>query len=284
MTLLAVAVSGRGAVDPDEPVVFADDEGFLRGRGAFETLRVYGGRPFRLRDHVARLQSSSVRLGLPPLDAGEIEVVAAQALAAAGTGEAFLRLYATPGREGSGRPVLLALVGAIPADLEDLRAGGLRLVSVGLGLDVSGSWPLGGVKSMSYAVNMMAVDEARRRDGDDALFLAQERIVLECPTSNIWWRRGPELHTPSLDLGILAGVTRAVIVECLPALGYELHEGTYTVDELAGAEEAFTSSSVREVMPAVALDGRPIGDGTPGPAARALQAEVRRLAGSDVAS
>ena len=103
--------------------------------------------------------------------------------------------------------------------------------------------------------------------------------MLECPTSNIWWRRGSELHTPSLDLGILAGVTRAVIVERLAALGYELHEGIYTVDELAGAEEAFTSSSVREVMPAVAFDGRPIGDGTPGPAARALQAELRRLAG-----
>jgi len=176
--------------------------------------------------------------------------------------------------------VLLALVGALPDDLEDLRARGLRLVSVGLGLDVSGSWPLGGVKSMSYAVNMMAVDEARRHDGDDALFLAQGRIVLECSTSNIWWRRGSELHTPSLDLGVLAGVTRAAIVERLPALGFELHEGAYQIEELAGADEAFTSSSVREVMPAVELDGRPIGDGEPGPAASALHGELRRCASS----
>jgi 4-amino-4-deoxychorismate lyase len=278
VTLLAVAVSGRGVVDPDEPVVYADDEGFLRGRGAFETMRVYGGHPFRLGDHVARLRASAGRLGLPPLDAGEIESVAAEALAAAGAEEAFLRLYATPGREGGGRPLLLALVGSLPADLEDLRARGLRLVSVALGLDVSGSWPLGGVKSMSYAVNMMAVDEARRLDGDDALFLAQGQVVLECPTSNIWWRYGSELHTPSLELGILAGVTRALLVERLAAVGYELREGTYGVDEPAGADEAFTSSSVREVMPAVALDGHPIGDGSPGPAARALQAELRRLA------
>jgi branched-subunit amino acid aminotransferase/4-amino-4-deoxychorismate lyase len=280
VTLLAVAVSGRGVVDPDEPVVFADDEGFLRGRGAFETMRVYDGRPFRLGDHVARLRSSAMRLGLPPLDAVEIEAVAAQALAAAGAAEAFLRLYATPGREGAGRPVLLALVGVLPSDLEGLRGRGLRLVSVGLGLDVSGSWPLAGVKSMSYAVNMMAVDEARRHDGDDALFLAQGRIVLECSTSNIWWRRGSELHTPSLDLGVLAGVTRAAIVERLPALGFELHEGAYQIEELAGADEAFTSSSVREVMPAVELDGRPIGDGEPGPAASALHGELRRCASS----
>jgi 4-amino-4-deoxychorismate lyase len=278
VTLLAVAVSGRGVVDPDEPVVYADDEGFLRGRGAFETMRVYAGRPFRLGDHIARLRSSATRLGLPPLDAGEIEALSAQALEAAGTGEAFLRLYATPGREGSGHPLLLALVGALPADLEELRARGLGLVSVPLGLDVSGSWPLGGVKSMSYAVNMMAVDVARGRGGDDALFLAQGRIVLECPTSNVWWRRGSDLFTPSLQLGILAGVTRAVALERLPGLGYQLREGMFEVSELAGAEEAFTSSSVREVMPAVSLDGRPIGDGTPGPAAQALQVELRRLA------
>jgi 4-amino-4-deoxychorismate lyase len=280
VTLLAVAVSGRGVVDPDQPVVHADDEGFLRGRGAFETMRVYAGRPFRLGDHVARLQLSAARLGLPPLDAGEIEALSARALGAAGTGEAFLRLYATPGREGSGSPLVLALVGTLPPDVEVLRARGLGLISVPLGLDVSGSWPLGGVKSMSYAVNMMAVDVARDQGGDDALFLAQGRVVLECPTSNIWWRRGSELFTPSLELGILAGVTRAVARERLPALGYELREGKFEVDALAGAEEAFTSSSVREVMPAVTLDGRPIGDGVPGPAARALQSELRRLATS----
>jgi 4-amino-4-deoxychorismate lyase len=278
VTLLAVAVSGRGVVDPEQPVVHADDEGFMRGRGAFETMRVYAHRPFRLGDHVMRLQASAARLGLPPLDADEVEALAAQALQAADTGEVFLRLYATPGREGGGGPVLLALVGTLPADLEELRSRGLRLVSVPLGLDVSGSWPLGGVKSMSYAVNMMAVDDARRQGGDDALFLAQRGIVLECPTANIWWRRGSTLHTPSLELGILAGVTRAVMLERLPGLGYELREGVYELDELSQADEAFTSSSVREVMPAVALDGRPIGDGTPGPAARALQEELRRLA------
>jgi 4-amino-4-deoxychorismate lyase len=282
VTLLAVAVSGRGVVDSDVPVIHADDEGFLRGRGAFETMRVYSGRPFRLDDHIARLQASAGRLGLPLLDRGEIEALATQALEAAAVGEAFLRLYATPGREGSGSPVVLALVGALPSDLEELRSRGLRLVSVPLGLDVSGSWPLGGVKSMSYAVNMMAVDDAHRRGGDDALFLAQGRVVLECPTSNIWWRRGSDLFTPSLELGILAGVTRAVLRERLPPLGYELREGVFEIDALATAEEAFTSSSVREVMPAVALDGQPIGDGAPGPAARALQDELRRLAANSV--
>jgi 4-amino-4-deoxychorismate lyase len=278
MTLLAVAVAGRGLVDPDEPVVYADDEGFLRGRGAFETVRVYGGRPFRLQEHLARLQASAARLGLAPIDEREATALADRALAAAGADEAFLRLYSTPGREGRGEPLLLALVGELPPDLDEMRVRGIGLVSIPLGLDALGSWPLGGVKSTSYAVNMMAGDEARRRGGDDAVFLAAGEIVLECPTANVWWRRASTLYTPSLELGVLAGVTRAACIEILPALGYEVVEGAFPLGDLAEAEEAFTTSSVREVMPAVALDGAPIGSGEPGQAATALQVELRRLA------
>lgn len=278
MTLLAVAVAGRGLVDPDQPVVHADDEGFLRGRGAFETVRVYGGRPFRLGDHLARLARSAERLGLPVPDPGELEALAEQALAAAGAEEAFLRLYLTPGREGGGRPLALALVGELPPDLEETRARGLRLASVPLGV-APGAWPLGGIKSTSYAVNMLAVEEARRRGADDAVFLGLGGIVLEGPTTNVWWRRGSTLFTPALDLGILAGVTRAVLLEAAPALGYQVVEGAFALDELLGAEEAFTSSSVREIMPVVAVDGRAVGSGAPGPAAGRLQAALRREAG-----
>ena len=109
----------------------------------------------------------------------------------------------------------------------------------------------------------------------------QGRVVLECPTSNIWWRLGSELFTPSLELGILAGVTRAVVLGRLADLGYVLREGMFEVDALTEADEAFTSSSVREVMPVVALDGTPIGDGAPGRAVQTLQTELRRLATKD---
>ena len=111
------------------------------------------------------------------------------------------------------------------------------------------------MKSTSYALNMMAVEEAKRRGADDAVFLARDDIVLEGPTTNIWWRRGDTLHTPALELGVLAGVTREVIAEAAPTIGYELEEGTYRLDDLLQADEAFTSSSVREVMPVVAVDG-----------------------------
>ena len=275
MTLIVLAVSGRGLVDPDEPVVHADDEGFLRGLGAFETTRVYGGHPFRLERHLERLGESATRLGLSL--AGGIRELVAEALAAAGPVDAFLRIYVTPGREDRDEPVALALVGELPPELEELRARGLALVSVPLGIDPP--WLLGGVKSTSYAVNMVAVDEAQRRGSDDAVFLAREEIVLEGPTTNVWWRAGDVLRTPALELGVLAGVTREVLLAAAPGLGYRIEEGTYPVSELARADEAFTSSSVREVMPVVALDGAPVGDGRPGPAAAALQAALREAAG-----
>ena len=119
-----MAVGGRGLVPVDEPVLQADDEALLRGRAAFETLRVYGGRPFRLAEHLARMRASAERLGIP--FPGGFEELAGAALAAAGAPDAVLRLYLTPGREGAGEPVSLALVGALPEDLEERRRAGSR--------------------------------------------------------------------------------------------------------------------------------------------------------------
>ncbi|MGH3045352.1 MAG: aminotransferase class IV, partial [Gaiellaceae bacterium] len=215
MTVLALAVGGRGLVDPGEPVLHADDEAFLRGRAAFETIRVYGGRPFRLDDHLERLEASADRLALPDGEAAQFRPLVEQALAAAGEPDAVLRLYLTPGREGQGRPTALAMVSTLPPDLEDRRARGMRAITVPLGLDpalrADAPWLLGGVKSTSYAVNMAAEAEAQRRGADDAVFLAEGGIVLEGPTTNIFWRKGETLFTPSVELGILAGVTRAVL-------------------------------------------------------------------------
>ena len=282
MTVLALAVGGRGLVDPGEPVLHADDEAFLRGRAAFETIRVYDGRPFRLDDHLDRLAGSAERLGLPPVDLVAFRGIAREALEASGERDAVLRLYVTPGREGGAYPTALAMVSTLPPDLDERRARGLRMLSVQLGIEpgvrADAPWLLGGVKSTSYAVNMAAELEAQRRDADDAVFLANGRIVLEGPVTNVWWRRSHDLFTPGLELGILAGVTRATLLESAAELGYSTHEGAYPVEALADAEEAFTSSSIREVMPVIELDGKPLGVGRPGPAAAELQEALRRRA------
>ena len=266
--LLAVAVGGRGVVDPAEPVLRADDEAFLRGRAAFETLRVYGGEPFRLAEHLARLAGSAERIGLPAVNVLELEALARDALGAAGRPDCVLRFFWTP------TPTSLALVSALPDHHDALRERGQRLISL-RGVRAAEPWLLPGVKSTSYAVNMAAEAEARRRGADDAVFVDADGVALEGPTTNVWWRRGRTLFTPSLELGILAGVTRAAVLDLAGALGYAISEGTFALAELAGAEEAFTSSSVREVMPVAELDGASIGRG---PAADALQAALRREA------
>jgi 4-amino-4-deoxychorismate lyase len=275
VTLLALAVAGRGVVDPGEPVLRAADEAVLRGRVAFETTRVYGRRPFKLDEHLARLAGSAARLALPEVDADECGSLVEAALERAGAVEAVLRIYVTDA-------TVLALVSAIPPELEAMRARGARVVSLPLGLDARlravAPWLLGGVKSTSYAVNMAAQEEARRRGADDAVFLAGDGTVLEGTVTNVWWRRERTLYTPALELGILAGVTRATLVEAAAEAGYDVREGAFALEHLAGADEAFMSSSVREVMPVVQLDRAPVGDARPGDASRELQAALRARA------
>jgi len=284
MTLLALGVAGLGVVDPDERVLHADDLGLLRGQAAFETLRVYGGRPFRLEEHLDRLAASSERIGLPEVDRAALSGLARDTLGACGEPDCVLRFYWTGGREGAGEPTGLALVSVLPPDLDEQRARGIELISLQLALDTalrsSSPWLLGGVKSTSYAVNMAAEAEARRRGADDAVFLSKDGIVLEGPVTNVWWREGSRLLTPELELGILAGVTRSEILRAAEAAGYEIEEGRFPVERMAGAEEAFTSSSVREIMPVIRLDGRPVGGGGPGTAAQALQEALRAAAGA----
>ena len=273
MSVLALAVTGRGLVDPAEPVVRADDEALLRGRAAFETLRVYGGRPFRLEAHLDRLIASAESIGLPAVERRRLQVLVGLVLPKAGGGDATLRLVWTAGPAG-GRPSGLALLSEIPEWIDPSRERGATAVSL-LGVRAAVPWLLPGVKSTSYAVNMAAEAEARRRGADEAIFVDGAGIVLEGTVTNVWWRSGDLLRTPSLDLGILAGVTRATLIELAPACGFRIEEGAYPLEDLLGADEAFTSSSVREVMPLVEIDASRMGRG---PAADDLQQALRALA------
>jgi branched-subunit amino acid aminotransferase/4-amino-4-deoxychorismate lyase len=255
VSLLAVGVHGRGLVPPGEPVFTAGDESLLRGSAAFETVRVYGGRPFLLDRHLERFDYSIGALGLPPA-AGAEEL--ALLVAAASPPDHVLRLFRT-------EEVLVATAAALPPGLDELRARGLALLS----FERHPPALLAGVKSTSYAAPLAARREAEQAGADDALFVS-EGGLLDTATANIWWCTAGMLYTPALGPGVLAGVTRGVIRELEAVV-----EGTYEVGSLAAADEAFTTSSIREVMPVVSLDGRPIGDGRPGPAAARLQAVLR---------
>jgi 4-amino-4-deoxychorismate lyase len=274
MTLLVLARLGAGVVPVDEPVLHADDLAVLRGQAVFETIRVYNGAPFRLGAHLDRLEASAQRLGLPQPDRGGFEDAIAAALASCAARDASLRLLWTAGREDAGEPVGLVLVSTLAPDLDDLRTRGLRLAVV--------RWApgaLAGAKSTSYAGNMAARDAAVRAGADDALFVSPDDVVLEAPTSNVWIREGDTVLTPPLALPLLAGVTRAALLELAPGAGYEAREESFPLARLLAADEVFYSSSLREVTPVVAVDGAPVGSGTPGPAAAALQQALRAAAG-----
>ena len=168
----------------------------------------------------------------------------------------------------------IALVSAIPAWIDDARRRGQRLVSL-LHQRRSSPWLLPATKSTSYAVSIAAEAEARTRGADDAVFVDGDDIVLEGPVTNIWWREGEVLLTPSLDVGILAGETRAALLELAEREGRSVAEGVFPLDRLLAADEVFTSSSIREVMPVVAIDGHAFARG---PAAEAMQLALRREA------
>jgi 4-amino-4-deoxychorismate lyase len=297
MRVLAVAATGPGVVDGTRPALDPLDLALVRGDAVFEALRVYGGRPFRLREHLDRLAGSAaaLELALP----GGLEDLAARAVAEAGDGDGVLRLICTRGPEGSGEPrrgapvdrevppapdpeglaasargaggpAAFAICTEVPASFETDRRRGVRLVLLTTAADplvrAASPWLLPGVKSISYATNMAAQRAARARGADDAVLVGLGGELLEAPTANLWWRSGQTLFT------------RAVLGDLAPTLGLKVLEGVFTAEDLAAADEAFLSSSTREVMPVVEVDGAPIAGGHPGPAAGGLQTALRHLA------
>jgi 4-amino-4-deoxychorismate lyase len=281
-----LGVSAAGLDGERPPGVAVTDLILVRGEGIFETVRLYDGRPFRLDEHLERLARSAAAVGVD-LRGLDVEGVAMRAAAAADGADAMLRIVCSKGEDddGTGR-LVWAVCSELPEGLDADRARGLRLVLLGMAVDplvrAASPWLLPGVKSTSYAVNMATQRAARALGAEEAVFTGLGGELLESPTANVWLRAGSTLMTPSLELGILAGVTRAAVVELAPELGYKLLEGVFTSDDLLAADEVFLTSSVREVMPVVAVDAGagagPVGDGRPGEAAAAAQAGLRALA------
>lgn len=255
---LKASVDGQ-LLDPSEASISVLDDGLLRGDGVFEAIKLYDGHPFRLDAHLARLARSAAAIDLPFGDSalrGEIRAL----LAAAGPIEAMLRIVITRG----GRRILL--VERIP-DWPD-RA---RIALVPL----SPSEILAGVKSISYAANMHATRIAAKQGADEAVYLNADGVVLEAPTSSIFWvGTDGRLRTPALETGILDSITRELVVVAMAC-----EEGAFPAADLKSAEEAFLASTTREIQPISAVDGvelaQPEGGTAAADAAAALAEAVR---------
>jgi branched-chain amino acid aminotransferase len=227
-----------GSVDGEvvpaaEARVPATDEGLLRGDGVFEVMRLYGGRPFAHRDHLARMRRSAENLRLP-LDTDAVWADVEALLARTGEVDALLRVLVTRGGHR------VALVEPLPALPEAMR---LALVTY------APTRILDGIKSLSYASNMLASRLARERGFDEALLVTPHGRVLEAPTSSFFWARDGVLRTPPLDEHILESITRDRVMQAV-----EVREEPCTVDDLRQADEAFLASTVREVLPIAAIE------------------------------
>jgi len=247
----AELASVDGRITPTaEATIGLKDDGLYRGDGAFEVIRLYAGKPFALVDHLDRLGRSARAIALE-FDRPALEGEIATLLAEAGPVEGQMRLIVTRG----GRRI--AATEPIPPHPE-----AVRLVTVTYCPTVI----LNGVKSLSYAANMQATRIAKGKGADEAVLIRPDGTVLEPPTSSIFWV-SPEggLRTPALTDGVLESITRDRMIKAL-----DVEEGSWQLDELAAASEAFLASTTREIQPVAAVDGRSF-DAAPGPCTREAQ-------------
>jgi len=242
------SVDGRITATTEATISLPDD-GLYRGDGVFEVIRVYAGRPFALAAHLDRIERSAAAIELS-VDRRAIEAELEPLLARVSGEDGQLRIVLTR----AGRRILLT---------EPLPAWGetLALATVTYAPSVI----LTGVKSISYAANMEATRIAKGRGADEALLVNPSGIVLEAPTSTIFWvAEDGRYVTPTLKVGILESITRAKLIEEL-----EVEEGAYELDELLGASEAFLASTTREVHGVSRIDDHELP--APGPRTRAAQ-------------
>jgi branched-chain amino acid aminotransferase len=232
---LLCSVDGRiGPVG--EATVSITDDGFLRGDGAFEMLKLYGGRPFGMTDHLDRLDRSAAGIFLE-YDRATFEREIDALISEHGEHDAALRLVLTRG----GRRI--AIVEPLPEFRHGLRLSGVRYQP---------TLVLNQLKTLSYGGNMRATRLAQRDGADEALLIEPDGTVLEAPTSTLFWvdTQG-NLHTPEFDTGVLASITRERIMRLVPVT----EDAHCSVSDVLAAGELFLASSLREVQGVSSLDG-----------------------------
>ena len=246
------------------------DRGILYGYGLFETMRSYGGHVFSLDRHLARLMHSAGKIGLNAgLDPDAIGQAIYKTLEANECPDARIRLtvLAGEGERGLTLPTPGALTIIIVAErlvLPPPRAYKEGLCAVVASTRRNSRSLLAGIKSINYLDNLVAQSEAVTAGADQAILLNEMGFVAECSTSNIFMVVGGQLLTPSVESGILSGVTREEVIELALNLGVAVVEEEISLAVLLRADEAFMTNSIIEVMPITTVDGKPVGSGMVG--------------------
>lgn len=278
--------SVNGIITPTEEArVSVLDNGFTYGDSVYEVLRTYGGRAFEPGRHFRRLRRSAGRLGfeVPVADAQLLAQVDAL-LARVPGGESYIRIIVTRGVgdcsynfERVQGPTFVMIQKPLPPYPARHYEEGIRAAVVGVrrnhprALDPA-------IKSSNLLNNILAVREAQSRGAEEPVLLNQEGFLTEGASTNVFVGRSGTLLTPPLSAGILAGITREVVLELLAGLGIPCREQPLHVEDLLGADEAFMTSTTREVVPVRQVDESRVGDGRPGPLTRRVMQAFREYA------
>jgi branched-chain amino acid aminotransferase len=285
---MAATVNVNGRVfDQEHAVISVFDHGFLYGEGVYETLRTYNGELFLLDRHMRRLRASAAMLALDvPLSDSEIADRFRETMVAANLGpdgrEAYLRILVTRGigelsydPAACPAPSIVVIAKAHTELPDDAYAVGVKVVLVDIVRNHPGSVnPI--IKSNNLLNNALAMQEAVRRGAFEGVMRNYRGELAECTTANLFIVKNGVALTPPIDAGLLAGITREFVFEVGASGGIPVREAVLKDADLIEADEAFLTSTTREVLPIVEVDDRPVGSGRPGPVTGALLAAYRR--------
>jgi branched-chain amino acid aminotransferase len=281
--VMAATVNVNGHVsDQEHAVISIFDHGFLYGEGVYETLRTYNGQPFLFERHMRRLRNSAGMLALSvPLTDTQIAARFLETMRAAGLGdaadrEAYIRILVTRGigeltydPAATPTPSIVVIVKPNVDPPKEVFERGVKVSLVGVVRNHPGTVnPL--IKSNSLLNNALAMQEALRRGAFEGVMRNYKGELAECTQSNLFIVKDGAALTPPIDAGLLPGITREFLFEIGATAGILVRDAVLKDADLLGADEAFLTSTTREVVPIVKVDDRRIGTGTPGPVTLAL--------------
>jgi len=280
---LKIYISGK-LYDKEHATVSVYDHGLLYGDGVFEGIRSYGGKVFRLREHLDRLWNSAKAIWLEiPMSKAEMGKAIEDTLAVNGIKDGYIRVVVTRGAGTLGLdpnrcsdPQVIVITDRIALYPEELYREGLEIVTVSTQRNHPAALSPR-IKSLNYLNNILAKIEGLQAGCIEALMLNHKGEVAECTGDNIFLVRAGRVLTPPLDAGVLEGVTRDAVIELARAAGISVSETPFTKHDVYIADECFLTGTAAEVVPVVKVDSRTIGDGKPGPITRDLMRRFHEL-------
>jgi len=276
-------------LEPERATISVFDRGFLYGDSVFETIRTYGGVPFEIGQHLERLEWSAGRVFIPlPVSLEVLKAEVRAAVEAAQNPESYIRVMVTRGRGAMGldpstteHSARVIIVDRLEPPPPEAYAQGIQTITFKT-QRFGDATAAAGAKVANYLVAVLAMREAHAANASEALITDHTGRIVEGSTSNVFAVQGGELVTPPESAGILPGITRRRVLEAARDLAIPVRYAAFDQASLCDHDELFVSSSIRELLPVVRVDGRPVGGGLPGPVTRALLDKFRENVARDM--